>query len=111
MDFFQSPELEETEAKRDVVAEIAEIAQMVCEPLAFKRDRAQQCRARRNVEARRRFDRHGVGPGERDRGIAADAAGELCAFLDAERLEALFNPLVLIAQPLFQAQYLLADSR
>ena len=71
--------------ERGVVADRADVAEMVGEPLELGHQRAQPDRARRRLDAERRLD--GAGEGERigDGAVARDAAGELRRALERRR--------------------------
>ena len=64
----------EHEGEGGIVADGADIAEMVGEPLELRHQRAQPDRARRRLHAERRFDRAGEGERIGDRAVARDAA-------------------------------------
>src|SRR5260370_37825561 len=103
--FFQPPELEKTERQGNVVAEIAEITEVIRDPLLLQGDPPQRGRARRRLDAAGRLERHGVRPGVRDRRVTAHAAGEARSVRGAQRLEALLDPLVLVPAALLKPQH------
>src|SRR5207302_2531123 len=106
-----APELEKPERQGDVVAEVAEVAQVIGDALELQQNAAQHYRARRRLSAGRALDRHRPGPGVGDRRVAADAPGEARAFFERHSFEALLDPLVRVTEPLLQPQDLLADDR
>ena len=63
--------------ERRVVADRADVAEMIGEPLELGHQRAQPDRARRHLDAERRLDRAREGEGIGDRAVAAMRAGEL----------------------------------
>ena len=105
----EAHELREREAEGGVVAQRAQVAQVVGHPFPFQQQRAQPPRARRRHHAQQRLRGLRVGPREGDGGVARDAPGEAVALGDGERLEALVDALVHVAQALLEAQHLLAD--
>src|SRR2546428_4661004 len=90
----QAPELEEAEGERDVVAQVAEVAEVVGDALELQKDAPQRERPGGRLGPGRAFDGHGVGPRVGDGGVAAYASGQLGAFLERHRLEELLDALV-----------------
>ncbi len=68
--FAQARELRQAEAERTVVAQRAEIAQVVGDPFALEHQRTQPLRALGHDAAGGRLQRHAERPGERHGGIA-----------------------------------------
>src|SRR5207249_532748 len=66
--FLQPPELEKAERKRDIVAEVAEVTEVVGDALELEQDAAQRQRAPRRLGPGCAFDRHRPRPGRRDSG-------------------------------------------
>ena len=62
--------------ERGVVADRADVAEMVGEPFELRHQRAQIVRARRRLDVERRFDRAREGERIGDRAVAGGAAGE-----------------------------------
>ena len=60
--FLEAEKLGQAEGEGGIIAQRAEIAQMVGDALAFQQQRAHGKRARRRLDAARRLDRSGVGP-------------------------------------------------
>ena len=73
------------EREGGVVADGADVAEVVGEALELGHQRAQPDRARRRLEAERRLDRAGEGDGVGDGAVARDAAGELRRFVQRRR--------------------------
>src|SRR3989454_10783766 len=109
--FLEAPELEKPERQRDVVAEVAEVAQVIGNALELQQNAAQCRRARRKLSASRALDRHRPRPGVGDRRVPADAPGEARAFFERHGLEALLDPLVRVTESFLQPQNLLAHDR
>src|SRR5207247_2472202 len=109
--FLEPPELGKTERKRDVVAEVAEVAEVVGDALELEQDAAQRKRPGRRLSPGGAFDRHRVRPGVGDRGVAGHAAGELRPLFQRHLLEAFLDAFVLVAEPLLKPQDLFADDR
>src|SRR5207253_863532 len=109
--FFQPPELEKAERKRDVVAEIAQVAEVIGNTLELEQDAAQRKRPGRRLGPGGAFDCHCVRPSVGDRGVAGDSARELRALFERHLLEALLDAFVRVAEPLLQPQDLFADDR
>ena len=107
--FAQARELREAERESAVVADRAEIAQMVREALALEAQRAQPRCARGRHGAREAFDGLRIRPRIGDRAVARHAPGEPSGVEHRQRLEALFDPLVCVAEPLLEPQHLFAD--
>ncbi len=107
----QPRELRQAEREAAVVAERAEVAEVVRDALALEQERAQPKRPPRRPCAGRVLERHGVGPGEGDRAVARDAARKARALGKGQGLEALLNPLVHVAESLLEAQHALAHHR
>src|SRR5262249_44193224 len=72
----EARELREPECEAAVVAEIAEIAEMVGDALALEQQRPQPQAALWRHRPRSRLERHRVGPGVPDGAVARDPAGE-----------------------------------
>jgi hypothetical protein len=102
---------ESAKAKRRIVAQRPEVAEVVRDALALEHQRAQPSRARRRHHREQRLGGLRVGPREGDGGIARHAPGQAMPFGDREVLEALVDSLVGESEPLLQPQHLLADDR
>ena len=68
-----------SDAVADVVAEGAEVGDVVVEAFEFEQHGPQRGALRRALDAEGVFDRQAVGEGVADGGVAADAFGELDA--------------------------------
>src|SRR5262249_49856168 len=106
---FEARDVRQSEGKAAVVAEIAQVAEMIGDALALEAERAEDDRARWHGELRDRFGGLRIGPGVRHRAIARDPAGEPIPVPDRQLLEALLDALVHVAQTFLEAQHLLAD--
>ena len=73
--FLQARELRQAEGEASIVAEIAEIAEMIGDALALEAERAQPNCARRNAQRQDALDRLCVRPCVGDRAIARYPAG------------------------------------
>ena len=104
----QARELGEAERETGVVAEVAQVAQVVGDALALEQERAQPRGARRHRRCRDRLQRLRVRPRVGDGAVAGHATGEPVAVADRHRLEALLDALVHPAQPLLEPQHLFA---
>src|SRR5260221_4620882 len=100
----QPRKLREAERESAVVAEVAQIAEVIGEALTLERQRAQPSGAHRDRQLRDRLHRLRVRPRVSHRAVAGDASGETISVEDSERLEALFDALVRIPQPLPEPQ-------
>ena len=65
------------ERERGIVADGADIAEMVGQPFELRHQRAQTMRARRRLDTERRLDGMSERDGVGDRAVAGDAPGEL----------------------------------
>ena len=93
------------EGKAGVVADGANIAKVVGEALKLCHQSAQPNRARRNFDAACRFDgaREGIGIG--DRAVAGCPPSEASGLLDGGAAHERFDPLVGVAQTLFEPDH------
>ena len=107
----EAQELRQAEGQAAVVAEIAEVTEVVGKALALEQQGTQLEGARRRRRAGERFERHRVGPGVGHGAVARDAAGEPRPLEQRQRLEALLDALVLVAEPGLESQHALADDR
>ncbi len=107
--FLQAQKLREAEGEGGIVAQSAEVAQMIGHALAFQHQRAQQQGPRRYLDPARRLDRVGVGPGVGAGRVAGNAAHQTRTLRHIGTDEQLFDALVLVTQALLQAQHALAD--
>ena len=93
------------QAEGRVVADRADVAEMIGKPLEFRKQRPQPDRAVRHRKLQRRFGglrkRIGIGDGA----VARYASGELSAALDAGAAHQPLDALVGISQPLFQPDH------
>ena len=67
------------ERKRSVIADGADVAEMICQPFKLSHERAQIVRARRRFDVQRRLDRPGEGDAVSDGAVAGGAGGKLAA--------------------------------
>ena len=88
--------------KRGVVADGADVAEMIGQPLQLGHQRAQIKRARRHLHLQRGFDGLREGKGIGDRAVAGGAAGELRRLVERGAGHQRFDALVHIAEPLLQ---------
>ncbi len=107
--FLQPPELHEAEGQGDVVAEVAEVAQVIGDTLDFQEQGAQPHGTVGHLARGGGFHCHAVGPGVGAVRVAGNAPGELGASIDVHPLEALFRALVGVAEALFEFEDALAD--
>ena len=91
-------ELGERERKSRIVAERAQVAQVIGEALELEAKRAQPDRPVRHEASGHAFDRLTVGPREGDGGVARNARREAMAFQDRELREACLDALVCVAE-------------
>ena len=105
----ETGELRQSESKARIVAEEPEIAEMVGDALALEQQCAQPDRPRRRCCARCAFDRHRIRPRISNRRIAGNARRQPRTLQHVHLFEALFDALVLVAQPFFEPQHALAD--
>src|SRR5262245_9307806 len=99
-------DVEEREGR--VVADGADIAEMIGHAFEFGHDRAQEYCARRNLDLKRRFDRMREGERVSDGAVARSAARERRTPLDARPRHQPFDALMHIAEPLFEPRHGLA---
>ena len=109
--FLEAHELGKAEGQRGVVAERAQIAEVVGDALALQHQGAQQEGARRRADAAGGLDGAGIGPGVGAGRVARDAAGQARALGEVFADEQPLDALVLVAEALLQAQQALADHR
>ena len=107
----EAHELGEAEGQGGIVAERAEVAEVVGDALALQHQRPQQEGARRRRDAAGRLDGRGIGPGVGTGRIAGNAADEPRARRHVVADEQLLDALVLVAEALLEAQHPLADHR
>ena len=107
--FPEPRKLRKPEREPCIIAEKAQVPQMLADALSLEQQRAQPQRSWRRRGPGDAFDRHRVGPGVRHCGIARHASREPGALGERHRLEALLDALVLVAEPLLQAQDTLAN--
>ena len=91
-----------------IVADCADVADVVRHALQLGHDAPQQDRPRRHRPAERRLDGPGVGPGIRDRAVARQAAGQTRTALDIGADEKPLDALVHVTQPLLEPHHRLA---
>ena len=94
--------------ERRIVADRADVAEMIGQPLEFRHQRAQVDRARRRLYLQRRFGGVREGEGIGDRAVAGGAAGELCRVVERRAGHQRLDALVHIAEPLLQSHDMLA---
>ena len=90
----QPRELGQSEGQRGVVAQGAEVTQMVGDALAFEQQRTQPGRTHGHNNAGSRLQRHAVSPGVGHGRITADAPGESVSFESVQRAEAVLDAFV-----------------
>ena len=98
----------EHEGKAGVIADGADIAEMVGKPLELGHQGAQPNRARRNFDFQRRFNSAGEGKGIGGRAVAGCPRREPRGRLDGRPGHEQFDPLMSVAQTLFQPDHGLA---
>ncbi len=91
-----------------VVADRADVADVMRQTLQLGHDAAQQHRARRRRPAERGLDSAGESPGVGHRAIARDAPDDPRSLLDLGTGHQAFDALVRIAQPLLEPHHRLA---
>ena len=96
------------QCKRSVVADRADVAEMVGKPLELGHQRPQILRPRRRLDRQRRFGGARESKGIGDRAVARGTTRKLCRGLKSGALHQLFNALVGIAEPLLQSHHMLA---
>ena len=96
------------EGERGVVADRADVAEMIGEPLELGHQRAQIARARRRFDVERRLD--GVGEGDRigDGAVAGGAPGKPRRLVDGRAGHQRLDALVHVAEALFEPHHGLA---
>ncbi len=107
--FLEYPELGETERQCDVIAQIAEIAQMIGDTFAFQQQGSHPQGAAGRCYVGNAFCRHGVGPGIGHSAVAAHTPGQFGALPQAHALETFLDTFVHVAEPFFQTQHTFAD--
>jgi hypothetical protein len=107
----QTGELREAEREAGVVAEGAEVPEVIGDALPLEEHRAERRCTRRDDRPGELLHRHRVGPRERHGGVPAHAPGERHALVERHRLEALLDALVLVAESLLQAKHALPHHR
>ncbi len=100
---------ESPKAKPRVVAEVAQVAEVIGDALALEAERAQVQRARRHGQIGDRLRGLSVSPGIRHRAVAGHPAGKTVTIGETEPLETLLDALVHVAEPLLEPQHLFAD--
>ena len=88
--------------KGGVVADGADVAEMIGEPLELRHQAAKPMCARRRLDPERRLDRAGEGDAVGDRRVAADARRQDGRALDARAARQAVDALVDIAEPLLE---------
>src|SRR5262245_8867095 len=106
--FAQDAAMRMHERERCVIADSADVTEMVAEALELGHQRTQKDRARRNLDLGRRFD--GVSERERvgDRAVARGAAGQPRGRVEGCARHQPLDALVHVAEALFQPHYRLA---
>ncbi len=92
----------EHEGEGGVVADRADVAEMIGEPLELGHHAAQGVRPRRRLGAERGLDGAGEGDGVGDGGVAADPSRELGGALEARAAHQRVDALVGVAEPLLE---------
>ena len=106
--FAQDAAMRVHERERRVVADRADVAEMIGQPFEFGHQRAQILRARRRLDAERRLDRMREGDAVGDGAVAGGARGELCRLRDGRARHQRLDALVHVAEPLFEPHHGLA---
>ncbi len=109
--FAQARELGQPETQRGIVAERAEVAEVIRDPFALEQQRTQPMRPRWDRTGGRGLEGHAVGPGTGHRRVARDPARQAVRLERRQLREAAVDALVRVAQVLFEPQHLLADDR
>ena len=109
--FAQARELRQRERQGRVVAERAEVAEVIGDPLTLQHQRAQPAGTYRNDAACRRLERHAVCPRIRNRAVTRHPSGKAMPLERGQFGETPLHALVHVAEALLQAQHLLADHR
>jgi len=90
------------DGERCIVANGANVAQVIGQPLELRHQRAQITRTRRHIDAERGLDRMRKRDAVGDRAVAGSARGKLRGPRDGRALHQRFDALVHIAEALFQ---------
>src|SRR5689334_2699883 len=96
------------ERERSVVADGADVTEMIGDAFKLRHERAQIDRPRRRLEFQRGLGRPRKSVGIRDRAIPGRAARELCRSREGKAGHELLNPFVHITEPLLQSHHALA---
>ena len=107
----QARELRQAEGEPGIVAERAEVAEVVGDALELERQRAQPGRARRARTVRHALERLAVGPAKATAESPDTRAASRAPSSNRQLGEAPLDALVHVAQPLLEPQHLLADDR
>ncbi len=107
----QAQELREPEGEARVVAERAEVAEVVGDALELERERPQPRGARRQLDRAHLLERPAVRPRAGDGRVAGHAGGEAMPLEDRQIGEASLDALVHIAETLLEPEHLLANDR
>ena len=94
--------------KGRIVADGADVAEMIGDPLQFRHHAAQHGGARRNVNRERRLDGAGKRKAERDRRVPGHPRHHPCGRGEIDIGQESVDPLVHIAEPRFQPRHRLA---
>ncbi len=105
----QARELREAECESRIVAECAEVAEVIRDALELERQRTQHQPSARHGDGRHVLERLAVGPRERHARVSRDARGEAVSVQDRQLGEAPLDALVHVAEALLEPQHLLAD--
>ena len=105
----QPRELRQTECKPGVVADRAQIPEMIGAALELEREGPQQWRPRRQVMGRHTLQRLAIRPRKRDGGIAGNARREPVALEQPKLREPPLDALVGVAETLLQPEHLLPN--
>ena len=96
------------EREGSIVADGADVAEMIGQPFQLGHQRAQIDRARRRLHLQCGFDGLGEGEGISDRAVARGARGELGGLLQRRAAHQRLDALVHITEPLLQPHHVLA---
>ncbi len=100
--FTQHRAMRQNDGERRIVADRAEIAEVIGDPFHLRHQRAQPDGARRRREIQRRLHRAGEAEAQRHRAVAGHPAGEPRRLLQRQTAEQFIDAFVDVAEPLLQ---------
>ena len=106
--FLEPRELGESDSKARVIAQRAEVAQVIRKTLQLQGKRSQPCCTRRYARSAHTFERLTIGPRECDSRIAGDPRGQPVAFEQGQLGESPLDALVHISEVLLEPENLFA---